>query len=262
MNSLLRDSSRLRQPPPGTQIALSSLDFGAEQGLWKERARVSLTLFHDRFFNLIEDVPQSALPQLGVPAAAAALAPEGATINSDSFRSQGVEAAVDLSLSADWFVKANYMFLDDVVTQSFASSALFPASNPAFPNILIGAYSPLVGGRPFERPPQTGSFLLAYAKPRLGFDITGYLVSRSDDSTFLTDGYFGNTMLLPNRNLLNAYQLVGFSGWYDLRRGVELYTSMDNVLNERYMSSFGYPALPYTFRAGVKFTLGNEGIKW
>ncbi len=240
----------------------TTLDAGIEQGFWSERARLSLTFFHDRFFDLIDDVPQSALPQLGVPAAVVAEATSGATINSDSFRSQGAETEVDLSPGSNWILKATYTYLDALVTRSFASSALFPAINPAFPNIPIGAFSPLVGGRPFRRPPQTGSLLVGYAKRRYGFDLTGFFVSRSDDSTFLTDGYFGNTMLLPNRNLLMGYQLVDFSGWYNLRHGVTLYTSMGNLLDQHYMAAFGYPALPYNFRAGVKFTLGGEGFRW
>lgn len=240
----------------------STLDAGVEQGFWGERARLGLTFFHDRFFDLIDYVPQSALPDLGVPAAVVADAPMGATINSDSFRSLGAETEFDVSLSRNWIVKADYTYLDAVVTKSFSSDALFPAINPAFPNIPIGAFSPLVGSRPFRRPPQTGSLLLGYAKARYGFDLTGYFVSRSDDSTFLTDGTFGNTMLLPNRNLLMGYQLMDLSGWYNLRRGVKLYTSMGNLLNEHYMAAFGYPALPFNFRAGVKFTLGGEGFRW
>ncbi|MGH9396565.1 MAG: TonB-dependent receptor plug domain-containing protein, partial [Terriglobia bacterium] len=239
-----------------------TLDAGVEQGFWGERAWLGLTLFHDRFFDLIDYVPQSALPRLGVPAAVVAEAPNGATINSDSFRSQGAEAEVDASLTRNWILKADYTYLDAVVTTSFASSALFPAINPIFPNIPIGVFSPLVGARPFRRPPHTGSLFVGYMRPHYGFDLTGYFVSRSDHSTYLTDGYFGNTMLLPNRDLLMGYQLVDFSGWYDLHRGIKFYTSMGNLLSQHYMAAFGYPALPFTFRTGVKFTLGGEGFRW
>lgn len=264
LSALPQGSDLIRQyqiSPVGAERS-STLDAGIEQGFWSERVRLGLTFFHDRFFDLIDYVPQSALPDLGVPAAVVANAPMGATINSDSFRSLGAETEFDISLSRNWIVKADYTYLDAVVTRSFSSDALFPAINPAFPNIPIGAFSPLVGSRPFRRPPQTGSLLLGYAKPRYGFDLTGYFVSRSDHSTFLTDGAFGDTMLLPNRDLLMGYQLMDLSGWYNLRRGVKLYTSMGNLLSEHYMAAFGYPALPFNFRAGVKFTLGGEGFRW
>ncbi|MGH9397928.1 MAG: TonB-dependent receptor [Terriglobia bacterium] len=235
-----------------------SFDLGAEQGLWRERALLSVTLFHQRFYDLLSYVPDSALPGFGVSKAVIAAIPFGAYINSDSYRTQGVEADFQVNLTRNLSVKAGYTYLDAVVTRSFASGALSPAFNPTFPNIPIGAYLPLVGARPFRRPPHSGNFILTYARGRFGLNLNGTLVSRSDDSTLLTDENFGNTLLLPNHNLLAGYQLVDFSGWYDIHRGVTLYTTMSNIFSQHYQSAFGYPALPFTFRAGVRFTLGGE----
>jgi iron complex outermembrane receptor protein/vitamin B12 transporter len=155
-------------------------------------------------------------------------------------------------------ITGEYAYLSAVVTKSFASSALFPAINPAFPGIPIGAFSPLVGNRPFRRAPHSGSLLLDYSRRRYGLNLNGYFVSKSDDSTFLSDGFFGNTLLLPNRNLLGGYQLIDLSGWFEVRRGVTLYTSMGNILSEHYQAAVGFPALPFTFRTGVRLTLGGE----
>lgn len=233
-------------------------DLGIEQGLWNERALLSVTLFHERFYNLIDFVPDSALPQLGVPGAVVAAIPFGAEINSDSYRSQGAETDFQMSLFRNLSLKAGYTYLDDVVTQSFSSDALSPSFNPAYPGIAIGVFAPLVGARPFRRPPHSASLVLTYARQRFGLNLNGYFVSRSDDSTTLTDLNFGNTLILPNRNLLAGYQLLDFSGWYDVRRGITLFTSMGNILSEHYQAAFGYPALPFTFRAGLRFTLGGE----
>ncbi len=238
----------------------TSFDAGIEQGLAGERIRLGTSWFHERFYDLIDDVPQSALPTLGVPSAVAAAAPFGAYLNSDSWRSQGAETDFTAGLASHLILQAAYTWLDAVVTRSFSSSALFPAFNPAFPDVPIGAYAPLVGGRPFRQPENSGSFVLTYSRQRFGANFNAYFAGRSDDSTFLTDAYFGDTMLLPNHNLLAGYQLAGFSGWYQIRRGVTLYTSMSNVLDEHYQAAFGYPALPFNFRAGVRFTLG--GSEW
>ncbi|MGH9402031.1 MAG: TonB-dependent receptor, partial [Terriglobia bacterium] len=235
-----------------------NFDLGVDQGLWNERALLSVTLFHEQFYDLIDFVPDSALPQLGVPGAVVAAIPFGAEINSDSYRSQGAEIDFQISLARNLSVKAGYTYLDDVVTRSFSSDALSPSFNPAYPGIPIGVFAPLVGARPFRRPPHSGSLVLTYARRRFGLNLNGYFVSRSDDSTTLTDENFGNTLILPNRNLLAGYQLVDFSGWYDLHRGVTLFTSMGNILSNHYQAAFGYPALPFTFRAGVRFTLGGE----
>ena len=236
-------------------------DWGVEQSLWGGRARLGVTGFRENFYDLIAFVNNSLLPELGVPGPIAAAVPFGATVNSDSYRSLGAEVDLEAKLSRDFRLKANYTYTDTVVTQSFASSAQFPAYNPTFPNIPIGAYGPLVGGRPFRVPRNSGSMALIYSKRRFGMSTTGYFVSRSDDSTFLSDMNYGNTLLLPNRNLLNAYQLVDWSGWFEVRHNVSFYTSIGNVLGEHYQGAFGYPALPFNFRTGIKLTIGGEGWK-
>jgi vitamin B12 transporter len=236
----------------------SSLDAGIEEGFSDERLQLSATYFHERFYDLIDFVPQTALPDLGVPSAVAAVAPFGAYLNSDSFRSQGAEVDFRARLHSNLTLQGTYTYLHAVITRSFSSSALFPAFNPAFPAIPIGADAPLVGARPFLRPSNSASVVVLYSRRRFGMSLNAYFAGQSDDSTYLSDPYFGNTMLLPNQNLLAGYQLAGFSGWYDVHRGVTLYTSMSNILDEHYQAAFGYPALPFTFRAGIRFTLGGR----
>lgn len=236
-------------------------DWGVEQYLWGGRVRLGVTGFRESFFDLIAFVNNNLLPELGVPSAVAAAVPYGATVNSDSYRSLGAEVELEARIRRDLRLQAEYTYTGAVVTQSFASSAQAPSYNPAFPNIPIGAYTPLIGGRPFGVPPNSGSMSVIFSKRRFGMSATGYFVSRSDDSTFLTDENFGNTLLLPNRNLLNAYQLLDWSGWFEARHGVTLYTSIGNLLDEHYQGAFGYPALPFNFRTGLKFTLGGEAWK-
>ncbi len=233
-------------------------DWGIEQFLANGRVRVGLTGFHENFYDLIAYVSNNLLPELGVPASVAAAVPFGASINSDSYRSLGTEAELEARLNNKMRMQGAYTYTDAIVTQSFASSAQTPAFNPAFPNIAIGIYSPLIGGRPFRVPRNSGNLALIYSKRSLGLAATGYFVSRSDDSTYLTDENYGNTLILPNRDLLNAYQLVDWSGWLDVHRGVTLYAGISNLLDEHYQGAFGYPALPLNFRAGVKFTIGGE----
>jgi iron complex outermembrane receptor protein/vitamin B12 transporter len=236
-------------------------DWGIEQLFWGGRARLAVTGFRENFFSLIAFVNNNLLPELGVPPAVALAVPYGATVNSDSYRSLGAEVELEVKVRRDLRFQGEYTYTDALVTQSFASSAQSPSINPAFPNIAIGAYTPLIGGRPFGVPPNSGSMALIYSRRRFGLSATGYFVSRSDDSTFLTDEYYGNTLLLPNRNLLNAYQLLDWSGWYQPRHSVMFYSSVGNVLGEHYQGAFGYPALPFNLRAGVKFTIGGEGWK-
>jgi vitamin B12 transporter len=86
------------------------------------------------------------------------------------------------------------------------------------------------------------------------------LASRSDDSTFL-DGFdpeFGNSLLLPNRDLDFGYAKLDAGLSYAVQRHVTAFTQLDNLLSQQHMGPIGFPALPFTFRAGLKIRIGGE----
>jgi iron complex outermembrane receptor protein/vitamin B12 transporter len=170
----------------------------------------------------------------------------------------GAEAEVELNLGHGFTARGGYTYLDAVVQHSFSSSALAPAFNPNFPTIPIGTSTPLVGSRPFRRAPHSGDFLIGYLRHKFTLSLSGSLVGRRDDSTHVTDAFFGNSLLLPNRNLDAGYQKIDFNGSLRINSALELYSSLENILNEHYDAAFGFPSLPFTFRTGVKFTLGGE----
>jgi vitamin B12 transporter len=234
-----------------------TFDGGIDQQLWNGRARVTLTYFHNEFTNGVEFVPQSALLALGLPAASDPAVQYGAAVNSQAFRAQGVEFATESRLGSHLFARGGYTYLDAVVQQSFSSESL-PSYNPSFPNIAIGAFSPLIGSRPFRRAPHSGDFGLTYNRSRWYGTLTGTLVGSRDDSDFLTDSSFGNSLLLPNRNLLGAYQRLELGGGYEITHFLTAYSDIQNLLSEHYSEAYGYPALPFTFRAGIKIRFGGE----
>lgn len=229
--------------------------------MWNGRAKLNATFFHNRFNDQIEFVSQGALQQLGVPAPVIAQALFGASVNSGATRALGAETELQLNLGHGFSANAAYTYLDAVVERSFSSDALFPSINPAFPNIPIGVFGPLVGDRPFRRAPQTGSFFLLYGKSRYTLSLSGTLVGRRNDSTFATDAFFGTTMLLPNKNLAEAYQKIDFSGSLRLNSHLTFYTTIENLANEHYAEVFGFPALPLTFRTSIRIRLGGESWK-
>lgn len=241
-----------------------NFDFGVEQSLWNNHSRLGVTFFHENFYDLIEFVSNAVLPSLGVPpdAANAAAAAFGATINSDSFRSFGAEVQLDVDLGHGLRAQGSYTYLDATVTKSFTSDALSPAFNPEFPNIPIGAFAPLVGARPFNRAPQSGSLLVAYDRRRWNLNLSGSFVGRRDGSTFLSDEFLGNSLLLPNRNLQAAYQLLDLNGRYAVTSHVSAFLSITNLLSQHYQELIGYPALPFAFRIGMKYTFGGETGWW
>jgi vitamin B12 transporter len=234
-------------------------DFGLEQRLFKGRAVLGATFFYNNFYDLIAFLDPGALISIGVP-------PDlvnssgifGAYVNATSERTKGAEVEYKMDLGHGLLVQGEYTYLDGVITKSFGE----PVFNPEFPTIPIGAFAPLVGARPFNRAPNSGSLALFYSHKKFNASLNGYLVGSRDGSTFLEDSNFGNTMLLPNRNLSGAYQVFGLSASYAVTNYVKVYTVIGNLFSQHYETAFGYPSLPFTFRAGVTFTIGGEHGWW
>jgi iron complex outermembrane receptor protein/vitamin B12 transporter len=238
-----------------------SFDGGVEQFFWSGRAKLGITFFDNHFSDEIEFVSPGGLGQLGVPDPIVAATPFGASVNSLATRSLGAETELQASLGHGFTARAAYTYLDGIVRRSFSSDELFPSFNPQFPDIPIGAFSPLVGNRPFNRAPHTASFYLGYAHHKVALAMSGNFIGRRDSSTFLFDSSFGASMLLPNRNLAAAYQKIDVSGSYRLNRYLQVYSAIENLASQHYDPAPGFPALPFNFRSGIKVTLGGEATK-
>jgi iron complex outermembrane receptor protein/vitamin B12 transporter len=240
-----------------------TFDGGIDQEIANGRARVGIGYFHNEFTNGVEYVPQNGLVALGVAAQNLPEFQYGAAVNSEAFRAQGVEFTSEYRVNSHLFARGGYTYLDAVVQRSFQSDPLCPAcsQNPSIPGVDIGAYSPLIGARPFRRAPHTGYFSLEYAQSKWNAALTGSLVGKRDDSDFLSDPNFGNTLLLPNRNLDGSYERLDLTGGYQWTHALSSYVNVQNLLSEHYVEAFGYPALPLTFRAGLKLTFGGESWK-
>ena len=255
---LIPPSSALKQTigPIGPERS-RGIDVGIEQGLARGHARVRASYFDNQFTDLIEYVSNTVLPQLGVSTAAANASGYGAYVNSQSNRAKGAELSGEMSVGK---VKAtvSYMYLDAVVSKSLSSGVLSPAINSAFPGIPIGAYSPLVGARPFRRPVNSGSMTIAYTDRKAQVALAGYFFGQADDSTFLSDANFGNSMLLPNKNLDAAYQKFDISGSYQFHPRLKWYLTLENAFDQSYEAAAGFPALPRTVRTGLRVTLGGD----
>jgi vitamin B12 transporter len=239
-------------------------DGGIEQSLFDGRAKLGITYFHNEFSNLIEYVPSQGLIDLGIPDTIvnqlSGASQYGATVNSQAFRAQGVEAELEYRLGKNFVARGGYTYLDAVVQRSFSSDAIGPSFNTTsnFSTIPIGVFSPLIGARPFRRAPQTGYFAMTYHHSRWTAFLTGTLVGKRDDSDFLYDKDGGTSLLLPNRNLDAAYQTLDLGGGYRVNHALTVYTDLQNVLDQHYDQAFGYPALPFTLRSGVRLTFGGD----
>ena len=235
-----------------------TFDFGLEQRLWNGRSLLGITFFDNNFYNLIAFLNPGELESIGVPPVIANNPNGGAYVNATSEWTKGFEVEYKHDLGHGLLFQGEYAYLDGFVTKAFND----PSINPLFPTIPIGAFAPLQGGRPFRRAPHSGSLALFYNHRRFTGALSGSLVGRRDDSTFLSDENFGNTMLLPNRNLAPGYQKFDLSVGYSVTHYAKVYTSIENLFSQHYQPAFGFPATPFEIRSGLTFSIGGERGWW
>jgi iron complex outermembrane receptor protein/vitamin B12 transporter len=96
--------------------------------------------------------------------------------------------------------------------------------------------------------------------PKFSIVFKGAMASRSDDSTFLSgeDLNGGNTLLLPNQNLDFGYVKLDLGGTYALPHHLTVFTQLENLTNDQHIGPIGFPGLPLTVRAGLKFKLFGD----
>ena len=51
---------------------------------------------------------------------------------------------------------------------------------------------------------------------------------------------------------------MDLSAGVDVHPRLKVYTSIENLFNQDYEASFGFPALPLTARIGARVTLGGD----
>ncbi|MGO9775873.1 MAG: TonB-dependent receptor [Terracidiphilus sp.] len=241
---------------------------GVAQAFFGERLNFRASYFHNEFGKEIESVPAPFLLTLFPSLTAAELGSfytndADLSFNTQAFRAQGVETTVESGVGKNLFFRGGYTYLDAVVQRSFTSdnAALIGGYAPTYPDgcslgtancIALGAYSPLVGARPFRRPPHTGFFTASYASQRIAGVFTSAFASRSDDSTYLLDGNYGNSLLLPNRNLDWGYAKLDLGGSFKLLSWLNVYAQAENLTDSRHIAPIGYPSLPFNLRTGLR----------
>ena len=154
---------------------------------------------------------------------------------------------------------ASYTYLDAVVTQVVRERRAQPGDQPGVPGHPDRRV--FAAGRRAAVPP-SGQLRQpvghATQRARRRSALAGYFAGKRDDSTFLSDGYFGNSMLLPNKDLDAAYQKVDLSGSYRIVPRLRWYVSVENLFDQSYNATFGFPALPRGARTGVTVTFGGR----
>jgi iron complex outermembrane receptor protein/vitamin B12 transporter len=247
--------------------ATRTYEGGVEQAIWREHFILRASYFHNQFGKEIETVPVplliSLFPNLTPTGMGANYPYNGLTVNTEAFRAQGFETTVESGIGRSIFFRGGYTYLASVVQRSYSSdnAALTGGYAATYPFgctlgtsncIALGAFSPLVGARPFKRPPHTGFFTASYSAGKLTGVFTSAFASRSDDSTYLIDSNFGYSLILPNRNLDWGYAKLDLGASYKLLSWLDIYAQAENLTDSRHIAPIGYPSLPFNFRTGLR----------
>jgi iron complex outermembrane receptor protein/vitamin B12 transporter len=254
---------------------------GGEQTFFSDRLVFRASYFHNEFGKEIEYVGAQLIPNL-IPGLTPAQKTQletalgyyytndyGLAVNTQAFRAQGIESSVEGGIGRNLFLRGGYTYLDAVVQRSFNSDneALTGGYAPTYPYgctlgtpncVAIGAISPLVGARPFRRPPNAGFFTATYSAGKLTGLFTSSFAGRSDDSTYLeyADASGGNSLLLPNRDLDHGFARLDLGGSYQFLSWLSIYAQGENLLSQQHIAPIGYPTLPMNFRTGLNLVWG------
>jgi len=247
---------------PVQALRSRTFDIGVDQNIFNQKLILKAGYFHNQFSHQLDFVdPGTMLRVFGIDTSKANLF--GALLNTLAYRAQGFEGELQFAPTHGILLRGGYTYLASLVEQSFSTDAAAngtSANNPNLPGIPIGSSYPLVGQRPFRRPPQTGFFAAQYTSTKFSAALKGAFASRSDDSTFLSfsDINAGNTLLLPNRNLDYGYAKLDAYGTYAATHHVTVFAELGNLLSQQHIAPIGFPSLPFTFRTGLKVRVGGD----
>jgi vitamin B12 transporter len=214
-----------------------SFDLGVEQLFWRDRARLEVTFFENRYRDQIAFVGDPAT--FGGPVKT----PAGVLthfVNNDRARARGVElmAAVrpirQLSVSGHYtLVASEQTAAADVI--DFATLRLVPSKEVGLPLV--------------RRPKHAGALNVAWTTERFDVNLDGFFVGRRRDVDPVTF-----SRLVYNE----GYAKVDLAGGYRVTPRVTAFARIENLLNQNYQEALGYPAYRLNFSAGMRLRLGGE----
>lgn len=218
-------------------------DIGVEQFFWKDRYRVEVTYFENRFRDQIAFVGNPAT--FGGPIKTA----DGRLtnyINNDRSLARGMEIAVSMNpRKRNLFINGTYTLLKARL-QSAADTIDFNTGKLT-PN-------PEVGYALLRRPRNSGTLNIMWIGDKVELNLDGFFVGRRRDGDPVTFERF----TAPGLPIYNkAYQRVDLAGTYRFTSRVAMFARIENLLNRDYEEVLGYPAYGLTFSAGMRFRIGG-----
>jgi outer membrane cobalamin receptor len=194
-----------------------SFDFGVEQRVWNDRAKLEVNYFDNRFRNQIAFATTNPSTF------------EGSFFNIGKTKANGVELVGMISPGAGFMWTAGYTFLSSEVIRS--TSAFSPVFAP---------------GQPLLRRPKNSGFLGgSWTRGRVNLNAHATFIGSRADSDFA--GFD------PPFTKSERYTKLDVAGTYRITDYVTFFSAVENLLNQTYYEVLGFPALKLNFRAGLRF---------
>lgn len=193
-----------------------SIDTGIEQRLWRDRAKVEVTWFDNRFRNIISTRTVSFSPFVSQ------------YFNIGLTRARGAELAGEVAPGAGLRARGGYTFL---------ASRILESTSPANPVFREGQWL-------FRRPRHSGFIEVAGAWGVFAGHVTGTFVGRTVDSDF--------ALLQPPIEANDGHATWDLRANYRLARRLSLLLAVDNLTGTDYMEPLGYIAPGRAVRGGVQ----------
>lgn len=219
-----------------------SFDFGVEQLLWRDRYRIEINYFDNRFRDQIAFIANPRT--FGGPA----LLPDGRLthyINNDRARTRGYEAIFQGRPLRRLQLSGQYTLL---MTRLVSAAPIVNYST------LSLAANPDVSFELLRRPRHSGAATIAWLGNRFDLNIDAFWVGRRRDIDPVSFARFapsGSPIYNP------AYSRVDMAGSIRLTAGMSLFARVENMLNRDYQEVLGYRAYRMTFSSGLRISLGR-----
>jgi vitamin B12 transporter len=210
-----------------------SFDVGLEQFFLRDRYRVEVIYFDNRFRDQIDF-------RFGAPFRTADTRLTN-FINYNRTRARGGELIFDARPVRRLSFGGSYTFLNSELLE-----ALDPSNPQPTPSREQGL--PLL-----RRPRHSGTFNFAWIDERYDLTLLGFFVGRRRDNHPVTGARFDAQGPLYNA----AYQRFDLAGSLRLTSWVSLFGRIENLLNQDYEEVLGYPAYRLNFAAGMRFRIGG-----
>jgi outer membrane cobalamin receptor len=193
-----------------------TIDFGIEQRLASDRAKVEAVWFDNRYRNQINtrttDFTTYAAQYFNIGLTTA----------------RGLELAAETAPIPAIHLRGGYTFTDSEIVDS------------------TNAFSPVFakGQWAFRRPRHAGFLQLGWARRTVALDLTGTFVGRRTDSDF---GALGTPVSSDD-----PYAIWALGGHYYPAPHVDLFLRVENLTDKDYMEPLGYQAWRRTAHAGIR----------